>query len=346
MSMGIDKELAARTLSAKTELNNNGRHFIVSDRVIGSYTKKYKFLEHDIKLLRFANDSIGTMSDAFILYAVAMMGVCDRISIQNFLNGLKRLHPELSISNPNDTDAVRARLRTLTDNGFLFRHLYKVDIVSQQTGKPVEEDVLLYTLDKSSQSFMNQKLGFHTKINEYIQAKPLEELIGWASTAYAASAASADYAFNDFEQGIFRCKSLGTVMMPMELKMIKDGQTYYVSHIPAFLYRNKSRQTDERFKADCYFKIDLMKNYLAYRGKKDQSPYIVVAAESIQDMERMKDLIVDTEVLLDFTERIYFTGEGLIKKTADIRDAFLQMKKTEKGYELVSSQPVYMIGTN
>ena len=89
-----------------------------------------------------------------------------------------------------------------------------------------------------------------------------------------------------------------------------------------------------------------MKNYLAYRGKKDQSPYIVVAAESIQDMERMKDLIVDTEVLLDFTERIYFTGEGLIKKTADIRDAFLQMKKTEKGYELVSSQPVYMIGTN
>lgn len=344
--MSIDKELAARTLSAKTDLNSNGRHFIISDKVIGSYTKKYKYLEHDIKLLRFANDSIGTMSDSFILYAVAMMGVCDRISIQNFLNGLKRLHPELSISNPNDTDAIRARLRTLTDNGFLFRHLYKVDIISQQTGKMVEEDVLLYTLDKSSQSFMNQKLGFHTKINEYIQAKPLEELIGWASTAYAASAAAADYSFQDFEQGIFRSKALGTVMMPVELKMAKNGQIYYVSHISAFLFRNKSRQTEEKFKKDCLFKIDLIKNYLAYRGKNEQSPYIVISAESIQDMERMKELIVDTQILLDFTERIYFTGEGLVKKAVDIRDAFLQMKKTEKGYELVSSQPVYMSGTN
>lgn len=339
-----EKELVAKSLAAKTAINSTNRHYLVSDKVIGTYSKKYKYVDHDIKLLRFANDAIGTMSDAFILYAVAMMGVCDRMSIQNFLRSLKRLHPDLSISNPDDNDAIRARLRALTDNGFLFRHLYKVDIVSQQTGKLVEEDVLLYTLDKGSQTFMNQKLGFFTKINDFMQAKPIEELIGWAAASYAASMLSKDYSFAEFNQGIFRCRDLGTVMMPVELSLRIGEHAYYVCHIPAFLYRNKSRQTEKKFQNDCYHKLSLIKNYLAWRAGKEDEPFAVLVAESMQDMERMKNLLVETKELLDFTERIYFTGEGLLKKTTELKDAYFSMVKTEKGYELVSSQPVWLRG--
>jgi len=336
------KSLEAATIEARTALNNMNRRFQVTEEIVENFSKTYHRVDNDIRLLRFAQDSNGTLSDAFILYAIAMLGVTDRDSVQLFLNALKTSTKELSIYDTSNDDAYRSRLKMLMENGFLFRHKYSRTVTNPYTNLPSTHEVSLYTIEQGALTFMNQKLGTRVKGNDWICAKPIEELMGWASCSYAISKMANNDSFCKFKPGIFRSKSLGVVKLPCELKTMVGNDAFYVSTIPAFFHRNVSRQSKDAYMEECLYKINVIKNYFYVRATQEKSPFMVVVCENVADMEEMVRLIVDSEVLLNYTERIYFTGEGLLALSDNLKNCFLQMVKTKTGYSLVSSQPVFL----
>lgn len=318
------------------------RHFVVNEKILDSYEKYFRHIETDIKLLRFASGSMGTTSDAFILFAIAVMGCASKESITNFLYGYKRLHPNLQIYEPTDSEGLRRRLISFASNGIVFRHNYTVDVVSEKSGKATQENTLLYTLEDSMLNFINNKLDTRVRLQKWIAAKPLEELIGWAACSYCASSLCYRPELIDFKQGTFSSKACGSVIMPMEVKLNNGTNDTYVAHIPAFLHFNKSRQTETMFEDACVEKILTIRDYLEFRGAKSQDPYVAIVCESSTDAEKMRDLIIRTGALLDYTQRLYFTSEGLFRSDADASQKYFQMDSADNNYAFVQANPSFL----
>ncbi len=340
------KALLARTSAIKQELNVIGRHYVVNDSVLNSQTKRYNYLDTDVKLLRFAAGSMGTLSDAFILYAVAMLGVCDKASIQNFLLAFSSRNPSLYISDPNDLDALRARIKELVNNGFLFRNGYSFETNNKEGDSCLQEGVL-YTIDEGALRFMCQKLGYRIVSNQWICAKPLEELIAWSASAYMISVMGLDTSFVEFKQGIFKSRELKMVMMTAELITAFGGNEYCVASIPAYLHQNRIRQTDKDFSRMRKDKIAIIRNYLLKRAEQDKDPYMVVACEDLADMEKMAQNIIEEGSLLEYTSRVYFVGEGAVRNSVrNVSDSMFRLVLNEDGssYGLVLSKAPFLVG--
>lgn len=342
--MATDEKV--RATAVKKELNAFGRHFVVNDTVIGSETKKYVWLEEDTKLLRFAAGSLGTLSDAFILYAVAMLGVSDRDSIQNFLKAYSKKNPALSIADPTDMDNLRSRIKDLTRNGFLFRSGYEYEAINKDNGGTCLNEGVVYTIDEGGLRFMCQKLGCKILANQWIAAKPLEELIAWASSSFVITNMSLDKSFVEFKQGIFKSRELKVTMMTAELITSVDDEEYCIAAIPAFLHQNRTRQTDKDFKRMKKDRIAIVRNYLLNRAAQDKNPYMVIACEDLNDMEKMAANIIDEGSLLEYTSRVFLTGEGAIRtKGRNIADSMFRLAPDDNGnYGLVLSKAPFLTG--
>lgn len=327
----------------RQELNDLARHFRISEEVLSSYDKHYSYIQHDLKLLRFARDEIGAVSDCFILYAIARMGCADCSSIQNFLRALQKKHPELSIADVENKDIVRKRLLSLTNNGFLFKHQYEV-MCSSQEGKPRLNAVSLYTIDKDSQTFMNQKLSSRVPVNTWVNAKPLCELIGWAAASCVGSKVANNSSFLEYKDGIFRSRSIGTAWVAMEVKIGWEDNAVYVAFIPAFLHYMSSYQTKTAFQDYCIYRINVIRNYFLFRDSKSAAARMVVVVEDNADLMDFARLIVSTGVLLDELARIYFTGEGAVLNKTDISGSFLKMSvdRTNNKIEFYEDVPDFI----
>ena len=169
-----------RAIAIRNSLQEGTKHYFYNDQVVMSYSKNFQALNHDVKLLRFAEDSIGAVSDCYILYSVAMMGVADLDGIRLFLNALRSNNKGLLIQDSEDRDLLRRRLRTLYQNGFLFKHTYTIPTVDYY-GEERTDNISMYSITKDGHSLMNQKLSKRLMVNEWLMAKPLVELISWTA---------------------------------------------------------------------------------------------------------------------------------------------------------------------
>ncbi len=308
----------------RQDLNGSARHFRITEDILSSYDKHYSYIQHDLKLLRFSKDETGAVSDCFILYAIARMGCADCSSIKNFLRALQKKHPELSIADVENKDIVRKRLLSLMNNGFLFKHQYEV-MCTYKEDLERPNAVSLYTIDKDSQAFMNQKLSSRVPVNAWINAKPLCELIGWAAASCVGAKVANSCAFLEYKDGIFRSRSIGTAWVAMEIKAGKEGNAVYVAFLPAFLHYVSSYQTKGAFQDYCIYRINVIRNYFLFRDSRNAASRMVIVVEDNADLMDFARLVVSTGVLLDELFRIYFTGEGAMLNKTDISKCFLKM---------------------
>ena len=243
---GIKRAVYIREL-----LNSEARNFVFSKAAQESYTKEFNAVKHDIRLMNFARDIVGAISDCYILYAVAMMGVCDIESVQMFLGALSQKNKDLAISDMRDRDSVKKRFTALVKNGFLFKHRFEYRMEGSD-GKKITKKINMYSVEKSGQHLVAQKLGAQLAVNEWIDAKPLSELMGWAACGYVKGRVVESGRFLEYKQGVIRTKAIGTAMYPGEVKMQrKDGQAVTVGFIQAFMRHNKAIQTKEQFDDSC-----------------------------------------------------------------------------------------------
>lgn len=89
-----------QAITIRDHLDSNKRIFVAEDPyAVDTFETKFKRVDNDTRLLRYANDQIGCISDCFILLAIMTLGVCDIISIQNYLHSMHIKNPNYSLPN-------------------------------------------------------------------------------------------------------------------------------------------------------------------------------------------------------------------------------------------------------
>lgn len=334
--MTDNKEALREITVAKKILNSPIRRYVISEEIKDSYQKEYKYVQLDLRLARHANDSFGGISDCYILYAIAKLGFADISSIQKFLIALKKKSPSLNIMDTTDRGNIRARISSLFNNGFLFKSTY--EIVDQVKGGVNKCNI--YSIDHESQNFMCQKLGKRVPPNKWIQAKPIEEIIAWAAASHVGTTMALNKNFVEFKEGIFRTGAIGTVMLTNELKMENEYAEFHVMTMPAFLYFSKERCSKEDYTENILYKINVILNYISYKAKKEKNPRVVIVVEDVADMEKFKEYIVRTEVLLPYLDYIFFTGEEYMRMNPQY---MFQLKKDgPDNYDYTITSPDFL----
>lgn len=327
-----EKELAKQALLTKAKLGSSERKFIIQSKDAYVYKKIYHEIDYDTKCLLFAVDNVGTNTDAFILYAVSMLKICDKEAIINFLSILKKRNKDFAIPWLDTADAadfIKRRLKALTDKGFLFKHAFVVPYYDSKKSIESENTVYLYSITKSSQSFMNQKLVKSVPWCDWVQVKPLIELIGIAAASYVGCKLANNPTFVEYKKAVFKGKTTGTNFIPNEVKYLKDDEEIYVGCVPGFIYRDETIQSEEDATDVAVKKVTTALEYINYRAYSGKTARIVYVAESYEDLEKLANLIIKTEVLLPYLDSVYFTGEGLVRHSKELGTAFLKLASKE-----------------
>ena len=336
-----DKKLLGVSLNIRKQLNSDSRHFKWDDDVKNSWEKNYNRLERDVKLLRFAEDTMGAISDCFLLYAVACLGVADTDSVRMFLRAMRDNSAGVTIMDIDNLDYVRERMKALVHLGFLFRFNYTV-YAHDTKGKLNENGIKLFTIEPEGQNFMNQKLAKRTVVQDWYQAKPQYEIIGWAASSYVQGRIANSGRYIEAKQGLFATKAIGQVFIPGILRMGvgKGDDVADIGFLSAFLYKGEGIMTENDYKRRCAYLVNVIKQFFYNRDSKKHIARMVIVVENNADLVEMATWIEKVGNLTEDYDRIYFTGEGAMRYVADIRGAFLQMRKTDTKTKDIPFVPV------
>ncbi len=347
------KEELQRAVDMRVLLDSDVRRYKYDSATGGTYKKEFKAVNRDTRLLSFAMDEIGAASDCYIMYAIIVLGVADLEGIRLFLKAMHAKHKDLSISDMSEKsiDAIRSRLHQLAKLGFLFRHCYSVTCRNPK-GEMSEDGVSLFTITNSAQSFVDNKLEKTTAVNEWIQAKPLYVLEGFAACAYISGRIAQNKGYIEHKQGVFKTAAIGVRSIANVLKMSKNDDPsvpVYVGFMYSFRHLNKATQTMDDYHDLCERLGFMMKQFLYCYDSKKRVTRLVIVVEHNADLVEVADIIVKNPNLLEDYDRIFFTGEGLIRNKAkddtDFRDCFLKMVKaprTKAKYVFVPAEPDFI----
>ncbi len=329
----------------RQQLSTGARHYIYSPEARDNCAKTLVYIEPDIKYMKFARDVMGAISDCYILFAVTYLGVADLDSIRMFLYTLKAHNGDLYIMDASNSDNVRARLKNLVGLGFLFKITYKADTFDRQ-GNPVRDNVSLYMIEADGQKFMEQKLGKKAAFHKWLVAKPMFELIGWASASYAACRVASAGRFIEFKQGVFQTKISGITFMPsiIRLKMAGGKDDVHVGFFPAFFHHDRSIMTDNDYADYCIRLFNTIKQYLYFNDSKERYCRVVIVVEDNADLVELTGWFKKISNLDGDLDRIFLIGEGILKINEDFRDKFICLKKTagQENYSYLPASPDFL----
>ena len=290
-------------------LDAGERIYVYNSKVVDSYDKRYNHVGEEERLMMYVKEFLlSSYSDAFILYAIAHMGVATKESISNFLYALSQKEKQLTIVSENSKDVLQSRIRQLSRAGFLFTHLYEVG----------DANIALYAVTDVAFTIMRQRLQkVSMSVNLAFQYKPLHELIGWACAANVGSILANHVEFSCYLERVLRTKQISSAFLPFEMKAKNKatGGDYYIATLDAFLYQDPLMNTQEDYDDKVLYKLNVIKNYVRVRSVKpgDES-YVVVVVRDMADLIAICDFMQNFDHFNDLYSRIYFTGEGILKK--------------------------------
>ena len=302
--------------------------------------KRYNFVDSGLKLLSFAQDESGTVSDTFIMYAIAMLGITDEKSILLFLRNIKKHHPELSIADMSSGDALKSRLRMLQKFGYLFE--IQASFIKNQGEKGILNQINFYFITREANDLINHKLMRRIPFNQWLMAVPCSQMVEWAACSYVGAMISHHTNYVEYLDGHFQSKLLGKYYFPSEIHFYDGSMDHYVAIIGAYFYKDAGRQTDMDFIRLKIEKINAIKNYLSVRAPKAEAE-VVVVVDTKDDLRSMAEAIEKTGTLLEYLPRIYFTGEGILRHTEYFEDAFFTIMHNleNDACEYVKTAPVF-----
>lgn len=341
-------ELAA--VKIRELLDDPCRRYRFDDEVNSTYSMKYRYMTHDTQLLKFSESTTGLVSDCWILYIISLLGAADRESIFNGLMALKRVERDIAVPDIRgtleDKRSALHRLEELTKCGFLYKHSYVVD--TSHGKEKMTTDVTLFSITPGGIQVMNMCLSKRIISTEWFQAKPLYELVGWGAASYIGTHIALQKGFHDYEQGIYRTRSIGTLKISAIVKVDvegKDDHPAYIGIIPAFLHFDEYRQTKSDFKKACFGFVNKISQYFYYEDTRGRYTRVVVPVESNEDLVSAASWIKAAGTIDDKLDRIFFTGEGALRSTEKLDGNFLKMRlddKAEGGFVIVPARPDFI----
>lgn len=341
-------ELAA--VGTRELLDDPCRRYRFDEEIYKTYSMKYKYMTHDTQLLKFAENSVGLVSDCWVLYVIALFGAADRETIFNGLMALKRVEKDLAIPDVRgtigDKRSALHRLEELTKCGFLYKHSYNVETMDGK--KKLSTDVTLFSITPSGVQAMNMVLGKRIISTEWFQAKPLYELVGWGAASFIGTQLALQEGFHDYEQGIFKTRSIGTMKISAIVKVDIEGKEdhpAYVGVIPAFLHFDEYRRSKTDFKKSCYGFVNKISQFFYYEDSRDRYTRVVVPVESNEDLVAAASWIKLAKTIDDKLDRVFFTGEGVVRSTGKLDGSFLKMRlddEADGGFVIVPARPDFV----
>ena len=296
-----------------------------------NYDKSYKPVDYEQKCLAIINGEINTISDCYIIYAIATLGCADISTIAEFLRIFKKRNPELYIPEL-DKDALKSRLNTLKKHGFLFNILYDLPADGEHTQVA---KCSLYTAAKDAISIMNARLRKQVKPNNWIEVKPIDELIGIAASSAVLTKIAQRDAFVKFESGIFRGRNSGVTWFDGEFISAIEGQKYYCALMSLYLHKHPEYATEDDQKELVNYKLNTIRDYLRMRTQKGIAKIILVC-ENNDDMVRFSRNLMSTGAFdEELLKNIHFTTYSLVDGyDTDEGNWFLNLVKddSEKGF--------------
>ena len=352
----LDAAQKRETLNIRNRLKSPCRHFVYSKFSKDSYKIDATLRSMDEKIKYFADGEVGTVSDCYLIYAVAALGFTDLEAVRLFLTALHRKNADLSIPNMRNTDLIRSRMEKLRATGLLLKHRYEVPRQQAigENGETVDilddgtNNITLYNAAASSISLINNKLGRPVALDQWAAAKPLYTIMGWASCAYVAGRIAQSKNYVDQIQGVYQTPAVGKVLMPSLLKMLSpDGsEVEYVGVFPAFLHLDKTINTEEMFEKNCEYMFRRMKQFFFYHDKKSHLARMIIVVEDNSDLVQMAMRIHAFGDFVEDYDRIFFTGEGPMRmaKTVKLVHCFLRMAQdgSEQGYTFIPASPDFI----
>lgn len=305
-----------------------------NDCVEETIEKEYNYIDVNRKLFAYAQGDSGTIFDCFILYAISILGVADRESIQIFLKNMKKRYSELYIGDVSNSENIRVRIANLKKMGYVFASIYRCDSNNKGSLTSTGEHSL-YTIDVEGNELMNRVLGKRMPYNRWLAAMSANEMVGWACASYVGSCMSHHSNFVEYLDGAFRARNTGTYIFPSEIKFFNGVDNHYVVIIPSYLKQNRKTQTELDYAEYKVRKVNLLRNYLDFRTKKGVTD-AVICVENVDDLREMTYLIFQTENLVEYLPRIYFTGEGILRNTSKLEEVFICIKRPDRENHQIS----------
>lgn len=337
MSKSADIEVSVRTY-----MDSDKRKYVYNSEVADSEEKIYRYVPREQRMYQFAEGDVGTISDAFIIYASCLMGVASSESIYYFLIALEKTSSDLFLTEIQNKDFIYRRLKEMCRAGFFFRTVYELpyDYINNPDKSSV--GISLYTPDIDTVSFVNAKLKKNLNANRWIMAKPFEQLMAWASATFVASTLAVQSKFFEkFKQGWYKTANMGGVYYPAELKFNCNGNEIYVGVFESYLVMNKAIETQDDFEDFLLTKINTIKNYLYYRNRKNKIAAAIIVCQDNEDLDNFGELLTKTNILDNQLNALFFTGEGPIRNLP-LDKAFLQVTKEDNVCTFNGAIPVFV----
>lgn len=314
---------------------NPGRRYYYCEEIKKSMDKKFNYWKDEVKADCYVKGFFGQISDCHILYAVYIMGTCDKDSIADFLYRYSNDHKDLQI--PKDLfkkngaySALDRRLDELVRYGELIRINYR---------EPVEKaGVALYCISKDGQTLMNKVLQKRCPLNAWEAATPQIELIGQASAARVCAAMMMQSGtVSRLREGVLKTQELGTAVLPPTYYCENRNGKHMVMTIPSYLKKVPEYQTDDDFVDHCIHRVNFIKNFLYFftktsKAEPDRAAYVVIVAQDAEDIDRMGAVIYASQSIIPHgsLDSIYITTEGIQLSVKDMKDGFLRYTSTEQ----------------
>lgn len=319
-------------------LDSEERRLVTSDM---DTRMVYKINHSDEELFRnqaFANGTIGTFSDAYIMLAICSMGIASMKSIELFLEAIAKKHPDLSIVTENGKGIIEDRVRILSNYSYFVKL-----VVAKNDSKKRKEQLTFYSATSIAVTECNQRLNKDISENKGITRMPTSNIIGWGCATYVSVVMAQSYNFALFLDRRIKAPQIGNFFFANELKFKKDKHNYMVAVHPSYIEFNRNINTEEDYEFFVAKKVRAFKAYIGYRcgNRDDASAYVVIVVRDNDDMDDMAGYLV-RYMEKEFLNRILFTGEGPVNRAIrdseragrekyDIKDAFIGISSEGDG---------------
>ena len=286
-----------------------------------TYEKDYKYLDYAYKLKQLTDDTVGMISDLYIMYAISVLRAGTIWDISVIIQRLRDTYKEEELLLPSaDRDVIKSCLHRLERFGMVYQHGYVLE-----NGPKGKKHYTIYSLDKENLSLLNQALSKNIRGIPYLQVMPLYQIIGLAASGHTMAKLLSHKQFERFGSCVASTKYMNDILMPHEI-VLKDaeGERTYIGFRSGYFQKVEGVMTTEDVQRNLHYELNLLRNYVDCRSKTGDV-VLVITLDGVESFEVIKEMIEEYNFVDHILPQIYFTSYGLMEKG----EYFSLMKKKD-----------------
>lgn len=200
--------------------------------------------------------------------------------------------------------------------------------------------VKMYALDDTSYQLLSSVLHCRIKQEGWLGAKLAFEKIGIAAAGLVTRELCHLPNFTKFKDARVTTKNHGSFVLLSETEFkMESGYRYNCGVFCAYSYQDEEKQLSDDARQGVYNKISQITNYLGIKGitKNNMDAFVIVCVNDSVDLIRFADACMKIGLHQPELERLYFTGEGIVREMGLQKVLQMVRANNDAGYQIVST---------